>query len=102
MKDVTESVFHNALLEVYEGEDPKFWGKTKLEAGMSLLADRVSAGDPSEINNVLNRVLGLPKQSTENVNVNANTTLAEFLKTIHNKETPGNNTDTPPESPADE
>ena len=85
MKSVVESAFHNALLQLYTGDDPKFYGMTNLEVSMAQLANSAAQGDLTQANHILDRILGLPKQSSENVNVNASTSLADFLKSVHNK-----------------
>ena len=85
MKSVVESAFHNALLQLYTGDDPRVQGLTNLEVSMMQIANTAAQGDLTQANHILDRILGLPKQSSENVNVNASTSLAEFLKSVHNK-----------------
>ncbi|NCD17259.1 MAG: hypothetical protein EOL91_08080 [Actinobacteria bacterium] len=99
MKSVVESAFHNALLQLYTGDDPRYQGLTKLEVTMIQLANSAAEGDLAQANHVLDRILGLPKQSSENVNVNANTSLSEFLKSVHGQHDPDSTND--PDNPYD-
>lgn len=60
------------------GLEPEFHGLTNAEVMMIRVARRAAAGDFSATDMILDRVLGKPKQSSENVNVKV--TYEDFLR----------------------
>lgn len=68
----------------YEGDDPRYFGKTKGEAMMAQLIDAASEGDESARKEVMDRVMGKPQQNIKSVSVKG--TLGEFLDTIDTSE----------------
>lgn len=85
IRDAVEAVYQESVLETYEGPDPRFWGKTKLEVAAILAADRMAKGDPVEFHKMMDRILGTPKSSSENININAKASLGELLDAMGKK-----------------
>ena len=87
-KDVDISKFAETRLETivrdnYTGDDPRFVGKSRLEATLLSLADD-APHDPGARTELLDRVMGKPKQRVDSTNVNI--TLSGFLQQVAEKE----------------
>lgn len=65
--------------DILPGED-RFIGATKLEVIMHRVSDRAAHGDMEAVNFIYDRILGKPKQQTENINVAVN--YQQFIKEL--------------------
>lgn len=74
-----ESCLGNVALDLYDGDDPAYLGKTRLEAALLSLA-RASTTDPEARREFIDRIMGKPKQRVDSTNVSL--TLSGFLEQI--------------------
>lgn len=65
--------------DMMPGEE-RFIGATKLEVIMHRVSDRAAHGDMEAVNFIYDRILGKPKQQTENINVAVN--YQQFIKEL--------------------
>jgi hypothetical protein len=79
ISQIAESCLETVAQDEYAGDDPRFLGKTKLEAAVLSLADD-AAHDPQARTEFLDRVMGKPRQRVDSNNVNI--TLSGFLEQI--------------------
>jgi len=86
IKEALHSIIEHTFLEPYDGKNTKLIGKTKIEAAILCSVDQAAEGNTSELHELLNRVMGMPKQSSENINVTAN--LADFLSDLEQNNPP--------------
>jgi hypothetical protein len=78
-----EECLETAVREEYSGNDPRFVGKTNLEATMwSLVLD--APHDPQARTELLDRAMGKPRQKVDTTSVNL--TLSGFLREVAEKE----------------
>jgi hypothetical protein len=75
-KEMLEGL-QTAILQEYDGDDPKKFGLTKKEAYEKELADQAADGNLSAIGMLLDRTLGKPIQQVNSLNVT--TSWEEFL-----------------------
>jgi hypothetical protein len=68
----------DAILDKYHAEVEKFAGMTNAEVMMVRQAEKAANGDSGAANDILDRVLGKPKQSVESKNLNL--TYEDMLK----------------------
>lgn len=80
---VAETQLETIVRDPYRGDDPRFQGKSRLEATLLSLADD-APHDPQARTELLDRVMGKPKQRVDNTNVNI--TLSGFLQQVAEKE----------------
>lgn len=64
--------------------DKRYEGLSKIEVAQHKLMDKAAAGDTQALQQIENRILGMPKQQVESLNINA--TLESFLENVANKE----------------
>lgn len=79
LSQIAERSLEEIALDEYDGDDPAYAGKTRLEAALLSLA-RSSSLDPAARAEFLDRVMGKPRQRSENVNVNVD--LHSFLSRL--------------------
>ena len=76
---IAEAILETVAMDQYDGLDPRFKGKTRLEATvLSLALD--APHDPSARTEMLDRVMGKPKQRIDSTNFNIN--LSGFLEQL--------------------
>jgi len=76
---IAESILETVAMDRYDGPDPRFQGKTRLEATvLSLALD--APHDPSARTEMLDRIMGKPKQRIDSTNFNIN--LSGFLDAL--------------------
>ena len=80
---VAETQLETIVRDPYPGDDPRFVGKSRLEATLLSLADD-APHDPEARKELLDRVMGKPKQRVDATNVNI--TLSGFLQQIDSAE----------------
>lgn len=76
---VAESCLETVAMDQYTGDDPRFQGKTRLEAAVLSLAEDATM-DAAARTEFLDRIMGKPKQRIDNTNVNI--TLSGFLNAL--------------------
>lgn len=79
-KEQVQQIHHAAAALPYRGEwspeqqawiiDPKYEGKTMVEVAIIRRFEAAAAGDANAYKDVMDRVLGKPKQALESVNMN--------------------------------
>lgn len=70
-----------ALSLLYEGPEKRYQGMTCLEVNLVKRAQAAAlSGDPVDGETLLDRAIGKPKSSSENVNVNLNGSYEDFLR----------------------
>jgi hypothetical protein len=78
-----EECLETIVRDEYQGEDPRFIGKTNLEATiLSLVHD--APHDPQARTELLDRAMGKPRQKVDTTSVNL--TLSGFLREVAEKE----------------
>lgn len=92
-EDIHEMKIH-AATQMYQGEwdpinecyipDKRYEGLSKIEVAQHKLMDKAAAGDTQALQQIENRILGMPKQQVESLNITA--TLESFLENVANKE----------------
>jgi hypothetical protein len=80
---VAETQLETIVRDPYPGDDPRFQGKSRLEATLLSLADD-APHDPEARKELLDRVMGKPRQRVDSTNVNI--TLSGFLQEIDSME----------------
>ncbi len=73
----------DALLQDYEGDDPKKFGLSKKQAMEKELADQAADGNLSAISMLQDRILGKPVQQVQSLNVT--TSLKDFLLQVRQR-----------------
>jgi len=68
----------------YDGDNPKYFGKSQGEAIAGQFVDAAAAGDMSAIKELMDRVMGKPQQNIKSVQVKG--TLGDFLDTLDTSE----------------
>jgi len=68
----------------YEGEDERYFGKTKGEAIASMVIDKAASGDWAALKEVLDRVMGKPQQNIKSVSIKGS--IGDFLDTLDTSE----------------
>lgn len=76
---VAETQLETIVRDIYTGDDVRFVGKSRLEATLLSLADD-APHDPDARRELLDRVMGKPRQRVDATNVNI--TLSGFLQQI--------------------
>ena len=77
-KEAVSEVALISLAMPYEGDEPEFQGLSNLEVTFIQLAKKSASGDLPSINAILDRAVGKPKQTSENLN--ASISLTELVK----------------------
>lgn len=78
-----------ALSLPYEGPEKRYQGMTCLEVNLHKRAQNAAlSGDPVDGETLLDRAIGKPKSSSENVNVNLNGSYEDFLRGVAAKTSP--------------
>lgn len=86
VKEVIPDVLVSALLEPFEddlGIYPEYEGLTKLEVMAKNMATNAAHGGIDSANQMLDRILGKPKQSSESKNLNV--TYQDFLNELERR-----------------
>ena len=83
ISQIAESCLETVAQDKYDGDDPRFQGKTRLEAAVLSLAKDATL-DADARREFLDRIMGKPKQRVDSVNVNMN--LNDYLKQIADEE----------------
>ena len=78
-----ESCLETIVRDEYRGEDPRFQGMSRLEATLLSLAED-APHDPQARTELLDRVMGKPRQKVDTTSVNL--TLTGFLREVAEKE----------------
>lgn len=88
-EDIQEMKIH-AATQIYQGDwdpvnqcyipDPRYEGLSKIEVAQHKLMDKAASGDTQALQQIENRILGMPKQQVESLNIS--TTLESFLEKI--------------------
>lgn len=76
---MAETHLETIALDMYDGDDPDFEGKSRIEVAILSLA-KDSAIDPIARKEFLDRTMGKPRQRIDNTNVNL--TLSGFLSEL--------------------
>ena len=76
---VAETHLQTIAQDMYDGDDPKYEGMTRLEVAILSLA-RDAATDPDARKEFLDRSMGKPRQRVDSMNVNV--TLQGFLEQL--------------------
>lgn len=102
-QDIQEMKYH-AAVQMYHGEwdpvnecyipDKRYEGLSKIEVAQHKLMDKAAAGDTAALSQIENRMLGMPKQQVESLNINA--TLEGFLEKVAQGEGLATETEYPP------
>lgn len=83
---VAETSLETIVRDPYAGDDPRFKGKSRLEATLLSLADD-APHDPQARTELLDRVMGKPRQRVDATSVNV--TLSGFLQQVAEAEKAG-------------
>lgn len=86
VKEIIPDVLLTALLEPFVddlGIYPEFAGLTKLEVMAKNIASNAALGGIDSVNQMLDRILGKPKQSSESKNLNV--TYQDFLNELERR-----------------
>lgn len=81
--EIAKTCLETVAMDQYDGDDPQFAGKTRLEASVLSLA-RAATESPQARTEFLNRIIGCPTQKVEAKNTNV--TLVGFLDMIAREE----------------
>lgn len=83
ISQIAESCLETVASDKYTGDDPRFQGKTRLEAAVLSLAED-APHDPQARTEFLDRVMGKPRQRVDSTNLNV--TLSGFLEQLAEEE----------------
>lgn len=103
-KQDIQGMKYHAAAQMYQGEwdpvnecyipDKRYEGLSKIEVAQHKLMDKAAAGDTTALSQIENRILGMPKQQVESLNINA--TLEGFLEKVAQSEGMATETEYPP------
>lgn len=103
-KQDIQSMKYHAAVQMYHGEwdpvnecyipDKRYEGLSKIEVAQHRLMDKAASGDTAALFQIENRMLGMPKQQVESLNINA--TLEGFLEKVAQGEGLASETEYPP------